>query len=434
MIEDALTTTRALQRLLLAASAVALVFVSSLADVRTERRLLKDLRRFRSLPVADYKEFVNEKIAASIVPSLEASANQFQEELERQLTAASLQVLGSGQIAAVFRLPLHVGRLDPEQSILVQPNATLDQLDRASAMLPIDRDIQIVTADPAGLILKIVSFVAGNTTPGLLGTTTVRIENVQVEASEAPYAGADSFLPAGLPTPRLRLTFELHRDSGGGAPIFEEDFSGTVQTLPDSSFNEWLTQNAANAGELFMEVSGRFRWLGDQASSPTQRNKPLNALEQELSEHIDSATAKNRTIDLPGISVPGSLALFAIPVLLLALASSFLHHLEHLQRFVPDHRETFAQFAWTPLMAGYSWRWEMAATVALLPALVQFLLAWRYDAFELPAPLVITTGVVGALGSLLLGWKAVRHLEDLRQAVEAKLERVEWIYSRVDNG
>lgn len=83
-------------------------------------------------------------------------------------------------------------------------------------------------------------------------------------------------------------------------------------------------------------------------------------------------------------------------------------------------------------MPGRAWRWEMAATGILLPALVQILLAWRYDAFDLPAALVIATGVIGSFGSFLLGWKAIRRLTDLRRFVwETKPDRIEWTDSRM---
>lgn len=416
MLEDALTSTRALHRLLLAASAVALVFVFSLAEVRSERGLLRDLQDLRALPVAAYETFVKEKIAASVTPSMEISAQQLGKEIERQLSSAGLQIFGANSIADAFRKPVHVGRLYSEQLILRDANATVDQIDRAFIELPIDRDVQIVQGDPSGLIPQIVDFLSQGTAGGVLGPAVARIENVQVHLEEGAPEIGDSFLPEGT-SPVVLLTFELRRD-GGGAPIFEGRFPVRVQTLADSSWREWLNQQAGSSN-LFTEVGGRLCWLGQHSLSPKLRNQPLGALENDLVKKVEAAQASNRTIDLPGVSVPGSLALFAIPVVLLGLAASLFHHLDHLYRLAPDHRETFAQFAWTPLTMARSWDWETAVTVALLPALIQGLLAWRYDAFELPASLVLAVGLAGAVGSIVIGRRVIQRLADIRNVVRS---------------
>jgi hypothetical protein len=414
MIEDALTATRALHRLLLAASAVALVFVFSLADVRSERRLLEDVRRLRTLPLAEYKNFIQERAAASLNPTLERSALQFAQEFERQISSAGLRVFATGQIPGAFAKPLHVGRLDPEQLILSSPEATLNQLDRVLADLPIDQDAQIVHAAPFNLIPRIVTFLTDRIAAGPLGPATVSIVNVQISLVDGPTEGAETFLPPGS-EPELLLYFELNRENQAD-PVYEGKFQGRVEVLPETSWRYWLNHKA-NTADLYSMVDGQFRWLGQHNLPPTLRNKPIKTLEEDLAKKMEDATARNRTIDLPGVSVPGSLALFAIPIILLGLASSLAQHLDHLKRLAPDYPKEFVQFAWTPLTLGASWRREVILTTILLPVLAQALLVWRYDAFDLPASLVGLTGSAGAIGSILIGRKLLQRLGSLRTAM-----------------
>lgn len=48
-------------------------------------------------------------------------------------------------------------------------------------------------------------------------------------------------------------------------------------------------------------------------------------------------------------------------------------------------------------------------------ATAQALLVWRYDAFGLPAPLVVLVGLSGAIGSILIGRKLLQRLGSLRK-------------------
>jgi hypothetical protein len=153
---------------------------------------------------------------------------------------------------------------------------------------------------------------------------------------------------------------------------------------------------------------------------PLDPSDTVADVRDELERRVAEAQAGSRTIDFVGISVPGSLALFGIPVLLVGFAASLLIHVRHLHRLAPEHRPTFLQFSWTPLSPGGLWRWETTGLLLLLPVAVHLLMIYRAPAFGGAPSLPTISGLCGAVGSALAGVALLRSIRRLRRSLDLR--------------
>lgn len=416
MIEDSLKTARNAERLLLAASVVALLFVLSIKITQQEQTLLDDIQNLSALANSDYGLWVGGRVARK---AEEDSAGFGNDQLEAELEDVGLQIVGVSQIAERLSEPAHVGRLLVDQLPFGDEDTTLAELDRLFGQVPFDRDVQIVGAavDPTELRQSVLDFLDASVHESPLGTRRARIEDVQLYPVESTSEIIDSYLPMPSGTALLLLEFKLYRDAGA-VPIFNEDLTGTSEILPDSSYLDWLSDQK-DLDSLAAEVDGEWRWLPDRDLTEKERNVPLPELREALAEEIDKAKASNQIIRLPGVAVPGELALVAIPLAFIGLVWIYLSHLWHLHDLVGRHREAFEEFAWPPLSDRSGFWWPMASIPALvLPLLVLGILAWRLPAFESARALGLVLCLAGAVVVASLGFRCLRWLGRIRREVD----------------
>jgi len=394
---------------------VALVFVLSIDDATNERNTLEDLKQLQDLSTTEYQSYVKKRVAAEVGDDLMKSAAALREALDQALADKDLRVLATSRISDVFGEPAHIGRLKPEDLRFKHPETTLDELDHLWEKLPLDRDVQVVIGNTKEALPKIVDFLESSSLPGPLGPNVDQVTNVQLSPSDSVSDVGETFLPGDLQSVQLVLSFDLQRDSL--SPVFSNLVPGTLLTIQDSSWLHWLKEQNTDE-QLFTRSGHHVRWL--PGITGDRRTQGLGDLRRELETQIATTMAKNQTIKLPGVSVPGFLALAAIPLALLGLLGTVVAYSAHLRGLAADNQELFREFAWAPLAPqGLISFTATLGSLLVLPTLVLSLLLWKSAAFEAPRLFSLTWVILATVSTLALGVVAVRILADLRSTISA---------------
>jgi hypothetical protein len=416
MIDDALKATRTIHRLLIAVGVVCLVFLVSLPRATREERLASELDALQSAPFDAYGDFIAERIEVEVGDTLA----QRREELNTGFDNLGAKVFGIEQITTALCGPLHVGRVRPEDTALSNlGTTTLDHLDELFLILDAERNVQIVLPVAEPVITEVVSFLGSETSAGgPLGEVIARVEDLRVWIPEQDVA-AETFIDGESATV-YDLSFTVD-DGQGAAPVFEATLAAEIIEIPGTSFGGWLRRQEAFDG--LVPRQGENAWLADAGFSTVERRTNVAHLERALREDIENARAKNRRINLAGVSIPGSLAVFAVPFALVGLVYALANHIGHLRRIVQGHEAEFRQFAWMPLVLNRFWRWEAGWSILGVPILALLALAWRRETFDVHQGWTILSSIVGLVAAIPLGILSIDRLGELRGSIASDSKR-----------
>lgn len=399
VVEDALKVTRNLQRLLLVACVVAMVFLASLRDVSRERALLDALSQLPQQPLLldhqQYERWVRESFAERAIMSL----TFFSEQVDHMLAVVAKQGLGRDR-----------GDLDPLREALISPvpvaGASLAEIGSRELKL---RDLdELIGRTRCPLVFISISDRSlahlGESLLRAFPTRRALIRDVELDLVKPP-PPIDQLRHSGALVP-LELTFEVL------SPESQSRYTITVDGRCEPDFHHSVVDWWAAEFSLHL-LHPLMRWK--DIEPPLKPDARIDAIQVELERRIATAQAANRTIDLLGLSIPGSLALFAIPATLLGFIGSLLIHLAHLHRIAAQHRQTFRQFSWTPVSPGEMWLWESTGLLLVLPVCVHLLLIYRAPAFGDELLLPVLAGFVGAVGCARAGVALLRSISRLRR-------------------
>ena len=142
---------------------------------------------------------------------------------------------------------------------------------------------------------------------------------------------------------------------------------------------------------------------------------PVAELQGLVEKEVQQARAEYQSIILPGISIPGSLAITAIPLALLGLLLTLVAHVHHLRRLAQDNETTFREFLWTPLSPSQPVALAASLLSAIvLPGAVLVLLALKAGAFDGPRSLSVLWCALAAVAIAIAGIAATIQVARLR--------------------
>lgn len=443
MVEDALKSTRNVQRLLLVACSVAIAFLGSLEDISEERRMLHHLKALQSLGSRTYASEIETLVVGMRTSGVDATVRAFLDGLASQLRSHGVRsVHGIERITAAISQPAWVGRLEPEELPFADEELTVAEIVAALRPLPTGRDVELVWAKPDDRFIERIAAFLGGVAGAESHPERLRIENVTLVPAYPVDLEGHSFLGMVkrpfLPlqsraregrfeergTTPLRLSFDVLGSSGQPAR-FEGVLTGSLVELPDSSWMRHMGKK--NIFDRYINIAissrtmvgrGRAAWVSLRSlwpREPLDRNEPIGALKKKLEARIERAEAANRTIDIIGLSIPGALAVVGIPVVLLSLAVSLLLHLQHLERLVAAHRSTFRCFSWIPFAPGRVWAWECVLVVIAMPFFAHLLLFLKAPAFGRLGLAAFVLAAAGAVAILAIGSQVLRTVRRVRR-------------------
>lgn len=396
MIEDALKTARSTQRFLLITASVAALFLFSLRDVSREEQFVSGLKSLTPLDREHYAEWINEWVAhISRGGRQRADATTFQAELSLRFEEHGLQPEGVHRLIDAIGSPVSVWRAEPERLVPPRSRLTLRDLRELERDRDLHHNAQVTIAAPedfSNLAYKITAFLMR------MSSDNMRIEDVELEIDDTPTTRVP-----GQATRLLVLKFVV-----SGVNLFERfetSLQGRTFDLPDSSWLEWQRSFGVRGVSEFLKTV-------DSLNLRLSEDTPVTILSDNLEDFIGEAQADNRSIALPGISIPGSLALFAIPLLIVGLLLALQVQVHHLRRFAASHRDTYLQFSWSALAPGRAWLLEVGVVLLLIPTGVHLILLNRSVLLRpsLSGFMVALVGALaGASSSLSLLW-AIRLL------------------------
>ena len=418
MIEDALKSTRNLNRLILVVSLVTLIFALSLKIEETKRIQKAAVDALLEVDFLAYETW----LSAKLQPAIDKALGQ-----DRALVEAALKdvmVFRLDEILRVLSEPVHVGKLLTEELVLTSlSDATLEQLDDLNG-LSLAKDVQIAVPELEPLLPELLSFFGTHETAGR------RIEDANVTTNSFNFT-ATSFVP--LERLTAVLYFELV-DSVRvvGSPVFQGRFDATVHDVPGTSFLSWLAE--ADLGSVVEIAEGRVIFAPLLSDTPYGfRHEKLETLSQRLAQDIASAGPEGRTATILGTQVPGLLVVLAAPLTLMALTYYFVSHTIHVSRLAKRHADEIRGFAWLPITM-MDWRIpglaqpipgrrvELLASAALLPLAALWALYVKLRAFgnvSAPTSLLI---LVASLWIASFWWVAQRRVDRIRELLVIKTQ------------
>lgn len=337
MIEDALKSTRTLHRLIMTVALVTIVFSLSLSlpqDKSKQKEIIDGLIAF---DFAAYEQFVEEQVAGQAAATLRPIGDALTSKLED----AGHLVFGLDKLGEAFSKPVHVGKLLTGDLILNDvSNATLAALEGLNG-LSLDRDVQILVPRAGELLEEISAFLEQHPGAGK------RVDTIRLNIDAFDF-NAESFLPG--TEVYVGLYFELlDAVRVGGAPAFSANFVADIKPVPDTSFLHWLRRQEPDS-KLVALANGEVKFASELDDAPTGvRTEKLGVLSLRLADEIASSGPARQSVSILGTNVPGSLVIFASPIILISLAYYFYNHTSHLRRLCGSDEGAFAQFAWLPL-------------------------------------------------------------------------------------
>lgn len=382
VIEDALKATRTLHRILILAGLAGLVFVLSLEYPRRALALRDQITRLAALPFHTYDQYVNDRINEVLGDDLSATVTACEEALAQAPPEQARRVCDA------FSTPAEVVRIRsdalPTADVL---EVCLHELDALGDHDAIHTDVEAIIAVP-GARMQTVS-------DALSEYGTGQVESVQLGILDSS-------------TPTALLSFEIHREERA-APVIEQRLLARGVRVPRSAWHTWLRTQAKD----LVSADGGLTWLPE--ADDAERTIPLKELREQLQDRIDTTRMQNRTIELPGITIPGSMTLLALPIALIGIALSLAAHLDHLNALAPQHTTKLREFAWLPL-TGSAWWFDAAWSVIAVPGAVMLALILKSRGFP-SRWITVVVALLGLAAVVLVGSMIMQRLARLRRQI-----------------
>ena len=389
MIEDALKSCRTVHRALIAASAVILVFASSLSSHSNLSSQRTAISKLLEIDFSQYDDFVLDAAKASIN---DYTDEKMIHEFESSLAEMDVPIENYSDLVSILREPWHIGRLAISATPLVDMNRA--SIEDISSLLQrqLNRDATVVVVDPS-LGQRLVS--------ELIVSAPSRVTDID-RYPDADVPPIETWLTRAK-AEALIYSFALPSTSGPPTPYVQGEIGGKVHLIEGTSFLDWVATR--------LDVASAFNLSEGQISLPSalqsmgyeKTRVSLGALAETISQEIFDAGPDSQSATFLGATIPGKLMLLTAPVILLLLSYWLTAHLAHLRNIVSTDPTAFVQFAWIPLMTGrrpkWVWRADFMITTTVLPIAALCVLAIRLSAFGLVRSYV---GLAYAVCSLIL--------------------------------
>ncbi|UDM63453.1 hypothetical protein KIJ96_21060 (plasmid) [Pseudoalteromonas piscicida] len=421
MIESSLNSVRNLHRLIMAVAFITLVFSLSLSLPSNKQRQLEAIESLVNFEFDTYEKFVNKKVDEYVSSYYEGIDKTLASSIEKD----EYLIFDINKISQAFSTTPHVGKLLVDELVLSSPtNATLNSFDALNG-LATGKNVQIVVPEVSEIIPLLHDFLeAGSIQAGK------RVDNVSLSIGDYSFY-AESFIPDDGVT--VSLYFELpEKVRTGGAPVFNVDFSGTVVSIPNTSFNEWLSKQPNSINIASVRADHIF-WLPDLGDVPSGfKEKKLGLLANELKNEIKKTSPSEQKVSFLGANIPGILFIYASPALLIGFLYYLSSHLKHLVSLSKDHNNlrVILQFPWIPLSGVRHWKADFLVTTCILPTtslLVLYIQISRFGNVGLLSMALILTCIIVSVHSarnMLIDLKRVRaNVYDRKKNLTRKFSR-----------
>ena len=425
MIEDALKSARTLHRLIMTVALVTIVFSLSIS-LPTDKTRQKEL--IDGLIGTDFKAYLS-YVETLVAAEQAATLKPIGDALSASLESGDHLIFNLGAIGDAIAKPLHIGRILVEDLNLNDvANASIASLNALNG-LSLDKNVQILVPRTDELEPEIRSFLSEN------GGAGKRVDEVRFSIDDFGFV-AETFLPGDEHF--IGSYFEvLDGVRIGGAPVFSASFLGDVKELPNSSLLNWM--KAQGFDEDLVSISDdEISFATELAGAPSGfLNEKLGVLSLRLGDEIAQSGPARQSVSILGTSVPGTLVIFASPLILFALSYYFLSHTAHLSRICEANEADFDQFAWLPLShkaaasIKVTKRWgislsaglfEALSSGVLLPAAAIALLYGRLSQFGNLTDLQVACMAASALGVVCFGLLAMARINRIREHLSAWAE------------
>ena len=428
MIEDALKSTRTLHRLIMTVALVTIIFSLSISKPQDKAQQKAIIDGLIETDFAAYEKFVNDAVARESDKLLKPIGANTTQTLEQ----GNHLIFGLDKLGDHLSKPIHVGKLLTNDLILKDVASTTLAALNALNGLSLNQDVQILIPRTDGLLKEVNEFLKSNPGAGR------RIDTVRISMDDFDF-NAQSFLPGN--EANVGLYFELlDAVRTGGAPTFSANFVADIRSLADTSFLFWLQQQNIDA-QLVETKSGQVEFAPSLADAfKGSRNEKLGLLSQRLADTIASSSPTNQSVSILGTNVPGSLVLFASPLILFSLAYYFFNHTNHLSRLHTIDEKSFDHFVWLPLSLRqrfivelvrdqkfyvYAGVLELLASATLLPLISITLLFVQLQQFGDLSALHKACMALASLGIAVFGSLAAVNINKISEQLSAQRTRPE---------
>jgi len=393
MIEDSLKNIRNIYRLILTVSFITIVFSLSISSPQDKKAQLEILNELNEFKFSKYDSFVRRKIDEFSSKTL----LDLSKELRKNIKNEHLLIFNVDHVHEVFAKNIHEGKLLVGELIVSNvSNATLNQFDALNG-LSLDKDVQVLVPEIAGISKVISSFLEENNRPGL------RVDNINLGIGNFNFVG-ESFLPD--ETVMVSLYFELPATiRTGGAPVFNSDFPATIISLPDTSFTKWIVDRAKSRNIVGVD-SGMLKWVPSLDDLPGGfREQKIGLLIKQLGEDIKKFSPEEQKVSLLGANIPGILFVYASPIILIGLIYFLLNNSFHLLSLsrVEENVIFFEQFSWAPLSLNSNWSYDLVISIVVLPSVSLIMLYSQLTQFGPVSYYFVTLLSGGVLAFSILG-------------------------------
>ena len=425
MIEDALKSTRALHRIIMTVALVTIVFALSISLPEEKASQKKTIDGLIATDFVAYDDFWSSKVEETRLAVLKPLSDQLASDLE----AMGYLVFGLETLAGEFAKPIHIGRLHVNELILNEvSNASIVSLNALNG-LSLGANVQILVPRTEELLKEIAEFLAENPRAGR------RVETIRITIGDFDFA-AESFLPGDQTT--VGIYFELLDPvRTGAAPAFSANFIADIVEIEDSSFLVWL--QSQSFGDTLVSFDGdEVAFVPELQSAPKGFiNEKLGVLSLQLANELSKSSPASQSVSILGTNIPGALAIFASPIVLLALSYYFAAHTGHLTRIAEKDRDSFEEFSWLPisLESGLTFPlsdkvtfhlpfgiMECFSSAILLPVASMGLLYFRLQAFGGLPMLQTACLAAAAIGIMVFGTVTLRNIMLVRQTIFVKTD------------
>lgn len=374
---------------------------------------------------AAYNDFLADKVEETRLAVLKPLSDKLASDLE----AMGHLIFGLDTLAGEFGKPIHIGRLLVDELNLIEvSNASIVSLNALNG-LSLGANVQILVPRTKELLKEIDAFLAENPRAGR------RLDTIQITIDDYDFV-AESFLPGNQAT--VGIYFELLGPvRTGGAPVFSANFIADIVEVEDSSFIVWL--RSQSIGETIVSFEGDEVVFAPvlQSASKGFINEKLGVLSLRLADEISASSPTSQSVSILGTNIPGALAIFASPIVLLALSYYFGAHTGHLTRIVAKDRDSFEEFSWLPISLKYELTlplsgattfhlplgvMECFSSAMLLPITSMGLLYFRLRVFGSLSTPQMTCLAAAAIGIMIFGTLALRNIMSVRQTMSEKTD------------
>lgn len=374
-----------------------------------------------------YQSFVD----TLVFKEQQATLQPIGDALTKSLEGGEHLIFNLNKIGEALTTPVHVGRVLVEDlNLNTVADASITSLNALNG-LSLDRNVQILIPRTGELEPEIQTFLAEN------GGTGKRVDEIRFSIDDFGFV-AETFLPGNEHF--IGVYFEiLDAVRLGGAPVFSASFIGDVVEIPNSSLLSWMATQGFDE-DIVIISDGAVSFAPELAGAPPGfLNEKLGVLSLRLTDEIAQSGPAKQSVSILGTSVPGTLVIFASPLILLALSYYFASHTGHLCRICNKDEEAFDQFAWLPLShkvaasIKVTKRWGINLSVGLfeallsgilLPAAAIALLYGRLSQFGNLTHLQVACMAASALGVICFGLLAMDRINRIREHLSTWAEKL----------